>query len=587
LLVLLVAACGTSTSSPGGTKGTDFSYNPVKPAPKTGGTATVGEWQVWGTTNVLTTTSVADIEVINALWSSCLTQLPDLTLGNDGYKLDQCDQMPTSTNDGKTVTLHFPATLKYSNGNPITSADFGFFVELLADPNVGGAFNPYNELQDIKLPDAQTLVLDFKIAIAPYLNVAAGIQPLPLFAYPGVFDPTTLKYDTTKAQALLGTDKFSIHIPAYNGPFMLQEFTPGQDVIVVKNPNYTSGYYTHPANLDKIIYKEATDKDVLIQAYKSGQYTNAQDFSEADLLKFAGINPKEVVETGIIEYEHFDYNQRPDALNAKLNGGTSIFGGPNGQLVRQAFSEAIDRCKLLSGILGENCNEPGVTTNLNTAPPAADYDPTIPAYKHDAAEAAQLMDQAGYKLATSGDNVGQRVTTTGQPIDVELRTTAGNAVRLSFLTLACQQLASALNITCNAQGVPKLFNFYNQGGVLATSNYDISLFAYENTSDPSGAATNFSSQQIPSATNPAGQNFDGVNDTTLDQMFTAAESELNTATRKADYLAIEKYMYDHYYDFPMYIRHDISLSSVNLGNYKQGSFAEGNFWNVSDWYLNA
>jgi ABC-type transport system substrate-binding protein len=196
------------------------------------------------------------------------------------------------------------------------------------------------------------------------------------------------------------------------------------------------------------------------------------------------------------------------------------------------------------------------------------------------------MDQGGYKLATSGSNAGLRLTLNGQPIDVELRIATNNAIRLSLLTLVCQQLELALNIICHAQVMPtSLFNGYNWRGGLSMSQFDIVLYASENTSDPIGAFPVFDSKNIPSATNPAGQNVDGAGDATLDGMFTQALSELNPTTRKQEYIAIQHYEHDHYYDYPLYVYHDISLISTKLRNYTQGTLKGSNFWDTPDWYL--
>ena len=132
---------------------------------------------------------------------------------------------------------------------------------------------------------------------------------------------------------------------------------------------------------------------------------------------------------------------------------------------------------------------------------------------------------------------------------------------------------------------PTWFSFFNKNGVLSTSNYDISLFAFENTADPFSGFGNYASTQIPSATNPAGQNFEGVSDPALDQMFETALSELNPTTRVQDYKNIQQYFHNHYISYPLFIRKDITLTSANLGNYMHGSFSEGNYWNTADWYL--
>ncbi|HKD76495.1 MAG TPA: hypothetical protein VKB76_13415, partial [Ktedonobacterales bacterium] len=63
ILAMLVAACGSSSTgnNGNGNQAYSFTYNQVKPAPKTGGSLISSDWQPQTTTNVLTTSSVADV----------------------------------------------------------------------------------------------------------------------------------------------------------------------------------------------------------------------------------------------------------------------------------------------------------------------------------------------------------------------------------------------------------------------------------------------------------------------------------------------------------------------------------------------
>ena len=98
-----------------------FSYTYHKPT-HTGGSIVVGTY--------LDTTTVAPRAVVHvgddwyqALWNSCLVQLPDLSLGLNGWKADQCVNVPTVANgeesvDGRTTNFRIDPRAVWSDGTP-------------------------------------------------------------------------------------------------------------------------------------------------------------------------------------------------------------------------------------------------------------------------------------------------------------------------------------------------------------------------------------------------------------------------------------------------------------------------------------
>jgi peptide/nickel transport system substrate-binding protein len=585
LLAMLVAACGSSSTTggkPPATTGYDFTYNYKAPAAKTG-KIIISDWQFPDNLNPLATTSSVSVEVYQAIWNSCLVQLPDLTLGVNGYKPDQCSEVPSVANgdesaDGKSTTLKLDPKATWSDGTPITGQDFCFFVDLATDGNVYGA-PPYDQVQDCKATQS-SFTIDWTNAYGSFLSAVAGIQPFPLHVYADKFGGATYKYDTNAAQALISQDNFLTAFPADNGAYTIQSFKADDSIVLVKNPKFYSGFFKGPS-ADQIIFKGTGDKDVLIQSYKSGEIDKAEDFTIADLPKFADIPPAEVAAAPQIFFEHLEFNQRPDGIAAMANGGVSPFADAK---VRQGFVQGWNRCAAIQAVLGvANCDDPSLRTNEITAPPGVDFDASVPDPKFDAKAAAALLDSAGYKLVG-----GKRTLLDGKtPFAVTLASTKGNLVRNSFMNLMAQQWNASLGVTVNIVTVPAgtLFGLFNKSGTLATSQYDISLFAFQSPSDPQGGLDNtVTSSSIPSATNAGGQNYAGVKDQHVDDLLNQTRTELDLSKRIPAWKDLQKYMASQYFFEPLYIRANYSLHKPTLGNYLANPTATSNDWDMEDWF---
>ena len=76
-------------------------------------------------------------------------------------------EMPSLDNgdisqDGKTITLKLKDSLTWSDGQPLTSADFVFTWKMVTDPkNTVASVSPYDLIKAIDTPDPATVVMHF------------------------------------------------------------------------------------------------------------------------------------------------------------------------------------------------------------------------------------------------------------------------------------------------------------------------------------------------------------------------------------------------------------------------------------------
>jgi peptide/nickel transport system substrate-binding protein len=574
LIALFAAACGSSTTGASTTATTyNFTYNYQTPT-KTGGTVVLADYEFPDSVNPLGAGLVVDFELIPALWDACVVQLPDLTLGSQGWKADLCAQVPTTANggesaDGKTTTFKIDPKAVWSDGTPITAKDFLLTYQIESDPNgIFGDPPPFAYMTSVKALDNQTVQIKWANPYAPYLSALWAPEPEHVYG----------AYNTAKYTALLSAPAFNSTFTVDSGAYVLSSFTQDQSITLTANPKFFSNFFHAPA-LSKVVFKSTGDVNTLIEGYKAGQFDHAEDFTIASVPSFNGIPADEQITSPQDSYEHFDFNERSVAPSANFsNDGNSIFGGPNGKLVRKAFIESFDLCGAFVTILGDsNCHDPNLYTAENVAPPDLAYDPsvTLPSYN---------VKQAQADLAAAGYPGGKN--SKGKQVQVTLVTTTGNAVRNAFIDLASQEWTKNLGVIVNIAQYKAgtLFTLYSKNGTLATGNYDIALFAYVNGADDDGATGTFQSDQIPGPKNDGGGNYMGVSDPKIDQYLKTGRTSLDDAVRKQTYHDLFAYIASQYINFPLYIRADYTLTKTTLGNYKQNPTSAGNEWNLNDWF---
>jgi peptide/nickel transport system substrate-binding protein len=551
LLGLLMAACGGTTSPTPGT-GPQSSYKYVTP-PQKGGTLVYSDWQFPESVNPLFAASVVDTKLIDAIWGAPLVISSDAQ-----YLPDELTEVPSQKNgdisaDGLTVTLKLRHDLKWSDGQPLTSADFIYMLKTINDsataPIATVGYDP-SVLGSYTAPDPYTVVLKY---VKPFASFIAFLPyPLPQHAWSSIAD-----------NALQTTQKVNIAPDVTSGPYVVQDYASDQSYTLVPNKYYVSSTL-HPAVLSKLVFKAFSDKDALIAGFQAAETDQAEDFTPADLQKVQGLAGLQV--TPKIESEHLDFNLSNPALQDVH--------------VRQAIAEAIDRCQIIQTILHEKCAD--ALTNSLAPSPSPFYDSTIKGYAFDLKAAKADMQAAGWNCSANP------CTKNGQPFPkLNLVTTSGNQVRLNSVQLVQADLA-ALGIPVNIDGQQYsngvLFGDYNSGGILETGKYDLDMSAYSYPLDGYAALNYFQSTQIPSAQNPAGTDIERINDPKIDDLINQALATVDPAKNAAIYKQLLNYASAQMYELPLYARPNINLVDNRVGNFFANPTSQGDQWNIGDWY---
>jgi peptide/nickel transport system substrate-binding protein len=175
---------------------------------------------------------------------------------------------PQISADGKTVTVHIKPNYKWSPplNRPITSADVAYAFQRDFNPNVqngyssgyypivGAAKAAGKPIPGISTPNKTTIVFhltkNFGATFAEALTLP-GSAPVPeSLAAP--FDKSSpSKYDSDPTKQ------------AFSGPYMIQSYTAGRNLTLVRNPNWSRTVDgVRPAYADKIVWNAGSDPTV-------------------------------------------------------------------------------------------------------------------------------------------------------------------------------------------------------------------------------------------------------------------------------------------------------------------------------------
>ncbi|HEY7126661.1 MAG TPA: peptide ABC transporter substrate-binding protein [Ktedonobacterales bacterium] len=549
LIGILVAACGGDDN---GAATGNQTYKYTQPTHR-GGTILWSDWQFPDSTNPWFLTVQVDANIAAGLWAAPLTVTSQAT-----YVPDQLTEVPTQANgdvskDGKTVTMNLRHDLKWSDGQPITADDFVYWLQVDQDPATGaGNTTGYDQIASAQAKDKYTVVLHYKQPFAPYLAYLPYAAPQ--HAWGGI------------ANSAMATNReVNLAPPVTSGPFLVSDFAAGQSVTMVPNKYYVSTTL-HPSAIDKLVFKGYESKDSLIAGYQAGETDHAEDFTAADLKKINSLPGLRI--SPAISYEHLDFNLQNATLQ-DLN-------------VRKGIEQAIDRCQIIQTIYSTECSKLSVDTILPQ--PSPYYDASIKALPFNLDQAKKDMQAAGWNCPgnTPCTKNGKDFPT------LNLVTTSGNTVRQN-VTQVVQQDLTALGVPVNLNGqyyaAGVLFGDFDSGGILATGQYDLALFAYNFPVEPDGSLyPSFHSSEIPNKQNPGGGNWEHVSNPQVDQALDQGRTTLDPNKRTQIYKDLQKTLVQQVYTIPMYLRPDITLTSSVIGNYYSNPTSAGNTWNVGDWY---
>lgn len=450
--------------------------------------------------------------------------------------------------DGLTVTLNLRDDIVWSDGEPITSADFKFTYDMImADGNTVNSQYPYDYLTSIEAPDERTVIMSFSEPFAAWqANFWRGI--LPQHVLQPVFDE----------QGSLIEAEWNLAPTVSCGPYVFGEWESGSYLKFVKNENYWKGV----ANIDEVFLQFVPDDAAQSAALAAG---------DADLGTFPPLSDVPgLEEAGLTIYsvnggysEGWFFNLR-DMASPAIQDLT----------VRQAIAMSIDRQAIADDLLL------GLTQPVETlwdAMSASGYvSPDIVPWEYDPEAAKTLLENAGY-VDTDGDGI--REDADGNPLVI----THGTTIReiRQDIQAVTQQMLREVGIDLQIQSWDSdiFFGGYADSAPPALGEVDIMEWS-DGTYFPDPDTDYWLCSQLATEENPWGYNY-YLCDEELDALFQAQLVETDPVARIEIFHEITKYMHDNVYWYGLYVDPDMWIVSPHITNVSFSGVTP--FYSIMDW----
>ncbi len=314
--------------------------------------------------------------------------------------------------DNLTLTLTLPADALYANGDPLDAQAVA--DALLRNKEISPYASDFAALADVKVVDATTVELLFSEPPAAFFTVLNSV-----FGGP---------WDVAAAKAA-GNEAFAT-APVASGPLMVKEFTPGSELLLVRNPNYQTNLpfveNKGPLHLEEVLVRAIPEDLTLAGELETGtvdMVVNAPASAIERLRSNPEINVMEALQPGV--------------FGLVMNLQDPRFADVR---VRQAIAKAVDRDALVKVLSG------AAPVHAFIVPGMVAYSAEMESYAaelhpHDVAAAQALLADAGW-TDSDGDGIVEKE---GEPLTIEFLI-ATNAVDQEQASQVLQNQLKAIGI---------------------------------------------------------------------------------------------------------------------------------------------
>ena len=477
------------------------------------------------------------------------------TLENGGAQLEPLPpgQRMAGRTEGIAVTYTLNRRAVWGDGRPITSDDVIFTWKVGRDPRSGVASQEtYRRIWRIDRLSERRFTLHLDRVTFDYNALTLEILPRHLEAPIFEADPTAYRHRT-----LFETDptRSGLHF----GPYRLTRVERGSYLVFERNPRWWGRRPYFRRIVVRAIEKTAALEANLLSGtvdYVAGELGFSLDQALAFEVRHRG-DFRVLYKPGLI-YEHIDFNLDNPVLGDRR--------------VRRALAHGIDRSAISSQLFGGK--QPVAATNVS--PLDWVYEPDVPRYPYDPAKAGELLDSAGWHRTGRG----VRRNPSGEPLRLELMTTAGNRTReLVEQVLQSQWRRIGVEVTLHNEPARVFF-----GETVARRKFPaMAMYAWI-SSPESVPRTTLHSSEIPTAGNGwSGQNATGYRSREMDRVIDRIETTLDRKRRKALWSKLQKIYARDLPVLPLYFRANAYPLPIWLGGIRPtGHQFPTTLW-VEDW----
>jgi peptide/nickel transport system substrate-binding protein len=477
--------------------------------------------------------------------------------------------------DGKTVTFKLKPGLKWADGQPFTADDVVFTWQFITNKDVAAVtIGNYLDLDRVEAADPQTVRLTFK--------QATGGWYVPFLGGNGMILPKHALADANNAQAR----NAPYNLKAFGtGPFMVEDFKPGDLLTLVANPNYRDAGSGKPF-FKRIEIKGGGDATSAARAVlETGDYDYAWNLQvEAPVLNQmlqAGKGDLVTAPGSGVEQILFNMTDPNTEVDGERSSPKTQHPFLTDQRVRQAMALAIDRDTMAKTLYGQTGD---ATANVLTTPTNLASKNT--SYEFNIDKANQILDEAGYKKG--GDGI--RMTPQGVRMKVIYQTSI-NSLRQKEQALV-KDGWQKIGIDTELKSVDAGVYFGTDPGNPDTTQHfytDVEMFTSTfDTPFPQHYMERWYSgnpdiQFAQKSNNWTGQNYSRWKNDDYNRVYDQVKSETDVQKATQLWMQLNDIVVNSYISVPLIDRKFSDAKSKSIKGPDPGPFDAVYAWNVADW----
>lgn len=388
--------------------------------------------------------------------------------------------------DGRKITYTLREGVKWSDGQPFTAEDVKYSYDVYSEGRfLGPALKSYlDDLQEVKVLDPKTVEFTFKETYFKNFEVISSFFSIIPKHFYGVGDPKDPKFNKT----LIGT-----------GPYVLEEWSKGQKIILKRNPNYfgtNDPFLKRFFHFDRIFFRIVKESAVALELLKKGDIDYNYPMRPEDY-----VTKTKGEEWGKKVFAVKTSNNHPDNYNYGFIGWNEANPLFKDRDVRVAMSHLINRDFMIEKFrfgLSEKATGP-----FGNKSPASS--PKVKPIPYDPKKATELLKKNGWKLTDKG----MVKTINGKETPFEFTLIAGNPDLEKYLTVIKEDMKK-VGITMNI----KIVEFNNLIKLMDERKYEAMTLSWSVGSLEPDLKQIWHSNAIA----PPGDNFVGYNNPELDKV---------------------------------------------------------------------
>ena len=470
--------------------------------------------------------------------------------------------------DAMTVTFRLRANLRWSDGEPLTADDSIYAFDLLSEEKTPASKFLIERTETYEAIDPLTVQWRGKPGYVDAFYATHFFAPMPMHAW-GKFSASELLHEDA-----------STRYPTGWGAYVVQEWTPGEEIRLVKNPLYFRAEEDLPL-MDAITFRFYPNPNEAVAALLAGECDalspNIPLGGQAALLKeLAARGEIQLVSAPAPAIEWLVFGIRPASYDDGFINGTDRPNLLGDARTRRALAACIDRETAQKTALM------GFAEIPDSFVPAESpfYDSALPAYVYAPEEAAQQLENLGWRDLDGNPETprvayGVQGVPNGTPLTLTYLATTSTQRRQVSEIFAQSLRACGVGMTLEYLP-PEEFFAPGPDGALFGRKFDLAEFSLApETSLP--PCEWFTSEAIPSAENHwEGLNVSGYQNSRYDAACRAAKNSLEG---KQAYWEAQEIFAEDLPALPLFTQTILAAARNDFCGYAPDAFA-GAFWNI-------